>query len=110
MQSLSKMLSASWKAEQPARPGSARRGNHCRRVVPPRICTSVVVYCRGLYCSGSAEIALDTLALPEDTAIIHIAGAKPFVCKRCGCREVEVRAVWPDPREVTRRASTEPTS
>ena len=71
--------------------------------------TGIVVYCRGLHCSRSKSFTFDELGLPDDTPVIDIGKLKRFVCSRpeCGCRDVEVRSEWPDPREVIRKRSME---
>jgi hypothetical protein len=59
---------------------------------------AIRVYCEGLYCGHSGEVLLDRLAFAADLPIIHVPGHRRFVCTRCGCRTVNVRAVWPPAR------------
>jgi hypothetical protein len=54
---------------------------------------AIRVYCEALHCGHSGDVGLDRLVLADDLPVIHIPRYRRFVCTRCGCRKVSVRAL-----------------
>ena len=51
--------------------------------------------CNEVNCAHGADLAIDTLDLPDDTPFPSIATQRRWKCEKCGSRKVSVMPRWP---------------